>query len=117
MARDRGRGIMVAAAVAACLCAGCVSGAPGAGRTSGAAATTSSVSSSGPSAAGGLSDGAKLVASKCTRCHSIDRVQAARKSREVWTATITKMQGHGLQVTDAEREAVITYLTVRDGGQ
>lgn len=58
----------------------------------------------------GSSGGAQLVQQKCTRCHSIDRVQTAQKDRAGWTATVERMVTHGLQVTDAEKAAIIDYL-------
>jgi hypothetical protein len=62
-------------------------------------------------------DGQALVSAKCTRCHPINRIQAARKTRDKWTATVARMQSHGLKVTGQERAAIIDYLTKRDGGK
>ena len=61
-------------------------------------------------------DGQALVNSLCIRCHPIGRVQAARKNRAAWTATVNRMMSHGLQVTDQQAQAIVDYLTKRDGG-
>jgi hypothetical protein len=58
----------------------------------------------------GAPDGEALVSEKCTRCHSLDRVQGARKSAEDWQATVSRMQGNGLKITDAEKTAIVDYL-------
>ena len=100
----------VALGVAACavvltLVAGCAaSGSNSGGGTLGAATSTST-------------DGATLVSSLCSRCHPIDRVQAAKKDRAGWTATIDRMLTHGLNVDAAQQAAIVDYLTKRDGGQ
>lgn len=54
--------------------------------------------------------GEALVNEKCVRCHSLDRVQGARKSAEDWEATVSRMQGNGLKITDAEKTAIVDYL-------
>jgi hypothetical protein len=55
-------------------------------------------------------DGGELVAEKCTQCHSLDRIQGARKSEADWDATVSRMQGNGLKITDAEKAAIVGYL-------
>jgi hypothetical protein len=62
------------------------------------------------------SDGAGLVSSLCNGCHPQSRVDAAKKDRTGWTATISRMQSHGLAVTEAQSAAIVDYLTKRDGG-
>ena len=61
-------------------------------------------------------DGQALVSVACSHCHPIDRVNAARKTRAGWTATIARMRSHGLQVTTQQAQAIVDYLTKRDGG-
>jgi hypothetical protein len=61
-------------------------------------------------------DGAGLVSALCTHCHPAERVDSAHKDRNGWTATIARMESHGLQVTDQQRQSIIGYLTKRDGG-
>jgi hypothetical protein len=81
------------------------------GNASGGAPSAGS-STTGSSTAGG----AALVSDRCSKCHPLQRVESAQKDRSGWTRTLTRMQTHGLQVTDAEKQAIIDYLTQRDGG-
>jgi len=46
-------------------------------------------------------------------CHTLDRVDGARKSREDWETTVSRMQGNGLVINAEERAAVIDYLSNR----
>ena len=69
------------------------------------------------SASSTSTDGATLVGQLCGRCHPIDRVQAAKKDRTGWTATLDRMVSHGLNVDAAQKTAIVDYLTRRDGGQ
>jgi mono/diheme cytochrome c family protein len=58
----------------------------------------------------GVANGETLVNEKCARCHGLDRVQGARKSAADWEATVSRMQGNGLKITDAEKTAIVDYL-------
>ena len=51
-----------------------------------------------------------LVESKCSGCHELDRVWAASKDGAEWEATVRRMETNGLQVSDDERAAIISYL-------
>jgi len=99
----RARVVLAAAmlpfALAAAMAGGCASSSSGAG-----AANVSPT------------DGAALVSALCTQCHPPDRVASAHKDRNGWTATIARMEAHGLQVTDQQRQSIIDYLTKQDGG-
>jgi cytochrome c5 len=55
-------------------------------------------------------DGDALVSERCTVCHSRERIDNADKDEAGWTETVDRMIGHGAQLSDAEREAVIQYL-------
>lgn len=59
-------------------------------------------------------EGRQLVEEKCSRCHSLDRVEQAQKAGDEWGATVDRMIGNGLQVTDEEQQAIVEYLTARD---
>ncbi|MDR3686484.1 MAG: hypothetical protein P4L93_05985 [Coriobacteriia bacterium] len=86
-------------ALAAALAGGCASG------------SSASAAASVPP-----TDGAGLVSVLCTQCHPPERVASAHKDRNGWSATIARMEAHGLQVTDQQRQSIIDYLTKRDGG-
>lgn len=59
-------------------------------------------------------DGSALVEQKCTACHDIGKVEThyGRKDKAAWTKTVTFMlsQDGAPQATEAEREAIITWL-------
>jgi mono/diheme cytochrome c family protein len=59
------------------------------------------------------SRGAALVNDKCAQCHSLSRVYNARKTAAGWEATVSRMEGNGLRVSDAEKAAIIKYLAAR----
>jgi len=69
----------------------------------------------GSGAGGSASDPGQLIAEKCSRCHPLQRVQAARKDQAGWSATVDRMTTHGLQVTDAEKTAIVGYLVANQG--
>jgi len=57
------------------------------------------------------SDPAKsLVDSKCSMCHSLDRVYSAEKTAAEWESTIDRMKSNGLVVTDEEYAQIVEYL-------
>lgn len=59
-------------------------------------------------------EGAQLVNGKCSRCHNLDRVENAKKSRPEWDTTVDRMISNGLQVTAGEKAAIVDYLAERD---
>jgi hypothetical protein len=61
-------------------------------------------------------DGAGLVNAMCGRCHPLQRVEAAHKNRDAWTATVERMRSHGVSLTDQQAASIVDYLTKRDGG-
>ena len=64
-------------------------------------------------AASGGGDGKVLVSAKCRRCHTLGRVDRATKNEVQWLDTVERMRSHGLSVTDAEKQAIATYLAQR----
>jgi cytochrome c5 len=55
-------------------------------------------------------DGAALLEARCSVCHSVDRAKQAHKTLDQWDQTVTRMIGHGAQLTDAEKAALVDYL-------
>lgn len=51
-----------------------------------------------------------LVESKCSGCHTLDRVWAASQDAGQWESTVRRMEANGLQITDEERSSIVTYL-------
>jgi cytochrome c5 len=59
---------------------------------------------------GGSSVVATIVSTRCTRCHSLDRIKAAQHDAAAWKVTIDRMRGKGVQLTDAEEQQVVDFL-------
>ena len=51
-----------------------------------------------------------LFIKTCSRCHEVERVLSQRQDKEGWQATISKMQGLGLQSEDTDLRRIIAYL-------
>jgi cytochrome c5 len=64
-----------------------------------------------PTGSGSSGQGAELVKSKCTMCHTIDRINQANKDRASWEQTIARMRTKGAVLTDAEASQVADYLS------
>ncbi len=60
-------------------------------------------------------DGAALLQERCSLCHTLDRVRAARKGQDAWEQTVDRMIRRGAQLNEEERVALIAYL-VREYG-
>ena len=52
----------------------------------------------------------QLIETKCSMCHSTDRVWAVAYDREVWVTTLERMETNGLVLADEERQQIIDYL-------
>ena len=64
-----------------------------------------------PSVTAPAADGASLLEAPCTACHNIDRIKQAKKTRDQWVQTVTRMVGKGAQLNAAEQTTLIDYLT------
>lgn len=56
-----------------------------------------------------------LVNNACTACHSIDRANNKKADAAGWTTTVTRMQGAGAALTDAQIPQVVAYLVANAG--
>jgi cytochrome c5 len=55
--------------------------------------------------------GKDLVDSKCSICHPLDRITTSTyKTQAEWEASVAQMEAVGLEITDAERTAIVEYL-------
>jgi hypothetical protein len=54
---------------------------------------------------------ANIVNTVCASCHTLDRVKNKMGDSDAWTATVTRMQGKGADLTDAQVPVVVEYLT------
>lgn len=52
-----------------------------------------------------------LLNERCTKCHNLDRVKAARKSQDEWRATVQRMIGKGAVLTPIEVNTLVKYLS------
>ena len=55
-------------------------------------------------------DGEALLKGRCTECHSLSRVEQARKTEADWQKTVQRMVGTGAALNEEEQAAVIKYL-------
>ncbi len=60
--------------------------------------------------ASGVLGGPELLEARCTRCHNLERVQAAGKTQTEWETTVERMRGKGAQLTDEEAGILVDYL-------
>ncbi len=60
-------------------------------------------------------DGAALLETRCSTCHSVDRATRLTKTADQWDQTVTRMIGNGAQLTDAEKAVLVDYLTENYG--
>lgn len=63
------------------------------------------------SAALAAEDGATLLEKRCSLCHSADRAKDTKKTSEQWDATVSRMISHGAQLTPAEKQVLVGYLS------
>lgn len=56
-------------------------------------------------------DGATLLDTRCSVCHSTERVKQAKKTNEQWDQTVTRMVGKGAQLTESEKTVLLGYLS------
>ena len=55
------------------------------------------------------------VKAACTSCHNTGRITEQHLTRERWSDELLKMEGLGAVIADADREAMLTYLTANFG--
>ncbi|MBU1750610.1 MAG: hypothetical protein KKA73_23260 [Chloroflexi bacterium] len=54
--------------------------------------------------------GEELLKDRCTQCHTLERVQGAKKTAEEWRITVTLMREKGAQLSNVEATILIGYL-------
>ncbi len=57
------------------------------------------------------------VKAACTQCHNASRITEQHMSREEWSKQLEKMEGLGAVIPDADRAAILNYLTRNFGPQ
>jgi len=51
------------------------------------------------------------VKAACTQCHNATRITEQHMSRQQWSDQLEKMEGLGAVIPDADRNAMLSYLT------
>ncbi|MGQ9850578.1 MAG: cytochrome P460 family protein [Aggregatilineaceae bacterium] len=67
----------------------------------------------GEAAGGAAIDANALIDTRCTVCHTRDRIDREQKDADGWAAIVDRMIGYGAQLTPEERDALIAYLSNR----
>jgi hypothetical protein len=57
---------------------------------------------------------AKIKAA-CTQCHNTSRITERHLTRQQWSGELEKMEGLGAVIPDADRNALLNYLTANFG--
>lgn len=52
----------------------------------------------------------QLIETRCTRCHSRDRIDAASYDAAGWAAVIDRMTAKGARLTEEEKAALVEHL-------
>lgn len=55
------------------------------------------------------------VKAACTSCHNTTRITEQHLTRQQWSEQFEKMEGLGAVIPDADRDAMLTYLTKNFG--
>ena len=55
-------------------------------------------------------DAAALLQERCTACHGLNKVTAARYTQEQWQQTVTSMVKKGASLTADEQTILVAYL-------
>jgi hypothetical protein len=66
-----------------------------------------------PDADGSDHHAQRLLAVRCTVCHSIELIAQQRLDREHWGAIVRKMSTWGAQVSESEQQMLVAYLASR----
>jgi cytochrome c5 len=75
------------------------------------AATQAPASTQVPASTPAL-DGATLLETRCSACHSTNKAKQIKQTREQWEQTVTDMiVEEGAQLTKAEKAVLVDYLT------
>lgn len=59
--------------------------------------------------------GKELVESRCTACHDLGRVVAAKRTKADWESVTKSMVDRGAQATPQEAQAIASYLSSQFG--
>ncbi len=57
----------------------------------------------------------KLIANRCSACHSTKRIFKEKRSKETWDEIIDRMIRHGASLNSKEKEVIKDYLSTEYG--
>lgn len=63
-----------------------------------------------PTATSGAIDATALLETRCSQCHTLDRVKQAHKTQAEWEATVRRMRARGAVLSEAEAKTLIDHL-------
>ena len=65
----------------------------------------------------GVTDAAvrRILDNVCNTCHTLERVNTARNTEEMWLAIVTDMRSKGARLTDADIETLVQYFAKAQG--
>jgi mono/diheme cytochrome c family protein len=55
----------------------------------------------------------RLLATRCTVCHSLELIVQQRLDREHWSTIVKKMSSWGAQLSEADMDMLVAYLASR----
>lgn len=58
-----------------------------------------------------IADGATLLETRCSVCHSPERAKSKQKTPEQWDATVSRMMAKGARLTQEEKKVLLDYLS------
>jgi mono/diheme cytochrome c family protein len=65
--------------------------------------------------ANGSKNGEELFLNRCGTCHGTERALVAPRTKKGWEGVLAEMANIGASLEDAEREAILAFLTERHG--
>lgn len=74
------------------------------------AAGCSQASTPVPTPTQDLGKAKSIIESRCSTCHGLAQVQAAKYDQAGWDAVVTRMVGSGAQITPEQKQLVVQYL-------
>ncbi|HLO30022.1 MAG TPA: hypothetical protein VK249_12845 [Anaerolineales bacterium] len=67
-----------------------------------------------PSSETALQEGPLLLQTRCTQCHSLQKILQVKKTRTEWEETLSKMESFNVKISDMEKKVLLDYLTIVD---
>jgi hypothetical protein len=58
-----------------------------------------------------LQEGPLILQARCTQCHSLEKIQQAKKTRAEWEQTLSEMESYNAKISDAEKKVLLDYLS------